>query len=73
MLGYGNKKQKGTFKFIDFVPYKVAREIESQSKGRRAGAFTHLEMALISKDLIKEYLSETKSMKTVRDIIEYQY
>jgi hypothetical protein len=73
LFGYGNKKQKGTFSFIDFTLYKIAEEIESQSVGRRAEAFTHLELALMSKNLIEKYLNDTKYMKTVRDIIEYQY
>jgi hypothetical protein len=48
--GYGNNKQKGTFSFIDFTAYKIAREIESQKlSGKRAGDFTHLDVALISK------------------------
>jgi hypothetical protein len=73
MFGKGNKKQKGAFSFIDYRPYKIAREIENHSKGKRTGDFTQLELALMSKDLIKEYLSETKNMKTVRSIIDYQY
>jgi hypothetical protein len=73
IIGNKNKKQKGTFSFMDFRAYKIAREIESHSKGRRASSFTQLELALISKGIIQRYLGDTKYMKTVRSIIDYQY
>jgi hypothetical protein len=72
-IGYGNKKQKGTYSFIDFTAYKAAREIESQSKGRRAGDLTHLEVALMSKGVVQRYLGDTKNMNTARSIIDNQY
>jgi hypothetical protein len=32
-----------------------------------------MEVALITKNLNEKYLSETKNMKTLRDIIDYHY